>query len=169
MSDNKVIKMFGNDALTAIMKEYQQLDHLGVVKVSKKQKLNVLNAIDLIKQKRCGKIKGRTDADGRQQRDLYSKSEVYSPALSLEGVLATLAIDAKEERHIAVADIPGAFLKADMPDLVIVKLQGPAVEAILKVNKQKYGKYVSYLNNKKKIIYVKLQKAMYGTLTKPLL
>ena len=129
MSANKGIKMFGDKALDVIMKEYQQLDNLGVFKplmsnkINKKQKLNALNAIDLIKQKRCGKIKGRTVADGGKKRDTYSKSEVYSPALSLEGFFATLAIDAKEERHIAVADIPEAFLKADMDDLVIVKLQ----------------------------------------------
>ena len=157
------------------MKEYQQLDNLGVfeplmpTEVSKNQKLNALNANDLIKQKRCGKIKGRTVADGRKQRDLYTKSEVYSPALSLEGFLATLLMDAKEGQHVAIADIAGAFLKAGMNDLVIgVKLQGPTVDAILKVNKQKYNKYVSY-SSRKKTIYVKLKKAMYCAITAPLL
>ena len=156
------------------MEEYQQLDDLGVFEplmpeeVSKNQKLNVLNAIDLIK-KRWGKIKERTVADGRKQRDLYTKSEVYSPALSLEGFLATLVTNTKEGRHITIADIAGAFLKADMNDLVIVKLQGPAVDAILKVNKQRYNKYVSYSGCKKKTIYIKLKKAMYGTIPAPLL
>ena len=68
----------------------------------------------------------------------------------MEGFLVTLAIDAKEERHIAIADVAGAFLKADMDDLVIVKLQGPAVDAILKVNKERYNKYVINPNNDKK-------------------
>ena len=78
-----------------------------------------------------------------------------------------LVIHAKEERHFATVDIAGAFLKDNMHDLVIVKLQGPTVKAILRVNKEKCSKYVSYSSNKKKIIYVKLQKAMYGTLTTP--
>ena len=70
MSANKGIKMFGNKALIAIMKEYQQLDDLGVfeplmpMEVSKNKKLNALNAINLMKEKRCGKIKGRMVADG---------------------------------------------------------------------------------------------------------
>ena len=98
-------------------------------------------------------MKGRTVADRRKQRDIYLKSEVYSPALSLEGFLATLAIDAKEERYIAVADIAGAFLKADVDDLVIVKLQGPAVDAILKENKGKYNRYMINSNNDKKKLF----------------
>ena len=36
----------------------------------------------IIKEKRCGKIKGRTCADGRSQRSLYSKAETSSPTIS---------------------------------------------------------------------------------------
>ena len=96
MSAKKGIKMFGNSALKALMEEYRQLDKLEVLKpldikqLTKYQKIGTLNAIDLIKQKRCGKIKGRAVADGRKQRDLYSKHEVLSPALSLESFLAIL-------------------------------------------------------------------------------
>ena len=71
------------------------------------QKANILNAIDLIKEKRCGKIKGRTVADGRKQRDLYSKAEVSSPAPSLEGFMSTLVFDAAEERHVVILDVDG--------------------------------------------------------------
>ena len=39
--------------------------------LSKEQKRNSLHAINLIKEKRNGKIKGRTVADGRKQRDIY--------------------------------------------------------------------------------------------------
>ena len=129
---------------------------------------NSLNAIDIIKEKRCGKIKGRTVADGRKQRDFYSKFEISSPALSLEDFLGTLAIDAAEERHIDIADVTGAFLIADMDDFVIVKLQGPAIEALMKINKNKYKDFV-IKNKGKEILYVKLLKAMYGTLKAPLL
>ena len=174
MSARKGIKIFGNKAVTAITEEYEQLDKLNVFEplqhenMTKEQKCNALNAIDLIKEKRCGKIKGRTVADGRKQRDLYSKAEVSSPTLSLEGFLSTLVVDAAEERHKAIADVAGAFLKADMKDDVIVKLQGPAVDALLKVNKNKYQNYI-VKQEKTKVLYVKLLKAMYGTMQAPLL
>jgi len=49
-----------------------------------------------------------------------------------------LTIDAAEERDVATADIAGAFLEANQPDLVIIKMKGPAVDAILQANKKKY-------------------------------
>ena len=115
MSATKGIKLFGNKAVSAIENEYEQMDTLNVFQplhfknIPTNQKSNILNAIDLIKEKRCGKIKGRTVADGRKQRDLYSKAKVSSPALSLEGFMSTLVVDAAEERHVAIANVAGAF------------------------------------------------------------
>jgi hypothetical protein len=44
-------------------------------KLTAAQKKASLRAINVIKEKRCGKIKGRTVADGRAQRNLYMKEE----------------------------------------------------------------------------------------------
>ena len=73
-------------------------------------------------------------ANGRKQRDLYAKSETSSPTLSLEGFTTSLMIDAAEGRSIAIADVTGAFLKADMDNFVVVKLKGPAMEALVQIN-----------------------------------
>jgi len=122
--------------------EYSQLNELGVFKprrygsLSIEERKSALQVIDLIKEKRCGRIKGRTD--GRGQRDSYEKIETSSKALTLESFFATLTIDAVEERAIAIADVTGAFLKADQPDFVVIKLRGPAVTAILQVDREKY-------------------------------
>ena len=74
-----------------------------------------------------------------------------------------MAIDAAEERHIAIADVTGAFLKDDMDDFVIVELQEPAIKALLNINKNRYKDFV-IKNKKKNVPYIKLLKAMYGTL-----
>ena len=174
MSAKKGIQEFGQRAVDAMVKEYEQLEGLKVftpvnpTTLPFKSKKDSLNAIDLIKEKRSGKIKGRTVCDGRKQRTVYTTAEVSSPALSQDGFFASLAIDALEGRHIATSDIAGAFLKADQDDYVIVKLRGPAVDAMLKINKAKYEPFVTHEKNKK-VIYVRLLKAMYGTLTAPIL
>ena len=73
MSARKGNEMFGKKALAAIVKEYKQLDKLQVFEpldvktLSSQQKFSALNAIDLIKEKWCGKIKGRTVAYGHKQ------------------------------------------------------------------------------------------------------
>ena len=103
-----------------------------------------LHPIDLIKEKRTGKLKGRTVADGRKQRPLYNKHEISSPALSQDGFMGSLAIDAYENCYIGIADIAGAFLKVDQNDHVIVKSQGLAVDALIKINPEKYKKFMVY-------------------------
>ena len=171
MSAKKGLEAFGQRAMDAMVIEYEQLEDLKVFTPFRpvyQEKKSSLNAIDLIKEKRTGKIKGRTVCDGRKQRGIYAPEDVSSPALSQDGFFATLAIDALENRHIATSDIAGAFLKADQNDFVSVRLSGPAVDAMLKINKSKYAPFV--LNEKgKKVIYVRLLKAMYGTLTAPIL
>ena len=174
MSAREGIKMFGDRALAAMVKEYGQLHDLQVfsprnpLKLSKKEKVMALNAIDLIKEKRCGKIKGRTVADGRKQRNYYNKIDTSSPALSMDGFLTSLIIDAFEKRNVATADIAGAFLKAEMNDYVLVRLRGPAVQALISIDKEKYSKFVTQERGEN-VLYVQLLKAMYGTLTAPLL
>ena len=174
MSAKKGIERFGERALQAIITEYEQFENLSVFTpislkhLSPSDRKLALHAIDLIKEKRTGKLKGRTVADGRKQRPLYDKQEISSPALSQDGFMASLVIDACENRSTAIADIAGAFLKAEQNDHVVVKFRGPAVEALLRINEQKYKQFIVH-ENKSKVIYVKLLKAMYGTLTAPIL
>ena len=174
MSAKQGIKKFGSLAIDAMAKEYAQLEGLGVFvpvhkrNMTKETIKGALQVIDLIKEKRCGRIKGRTVVDGRGQRGNYTKLETSSSALTLEAFIGTLAIDALEGRDVAVADVTGAFLKADQPDHVVIKMRGPAVKAIIQVNKLKYQKFI-VIENKEEVIYLKLLKAMYGTLTAPLL
>jgi hypothetical protein len=52
-----------------------------------------------LKQKRDGKIKGRTVAEGNKQRDYISKEDASSPTVTTESVLLTCIIDA-EEGHL---------------------------------------------------------------------
>ena len=69
-----------------------------------------LEAVNLIKEKIDGKIKGRTCANGSQQwKYLNEDKSIASTTLSVEGLFTSLLIDAIEIRDIAVFDVPGAF------------------------------------------------------------
>ena len=84
MSAKKGIKTFGKRAVAAMLKEYQQLDDMTVFgahdpsTMSKPEKSQSLRAINLVNEKRCGKIKGRTCVDRRPQRDYVSREEASS-------------------------------------------------------------------------------------------
>ena len=56
----------------------------------------------------------------------------------MEALTASMLIDAHEKRAVAIFDVPGAYLNADMPDekFVILKLEGQFVDIMCEVNPQ---------------------------------
>ena len=76
-----------------------------------------LPTVNLIKEKRTGKLKGRTCANGSKQH-LYLKEDerVASPTVSIESLITTMIIDAFEGRDSAIFDVPGVYLHAYMPE-----------------------------------------------------
>ena len=76
-------------------------------KLKKIEKRAALDAVNLIKKKINGDIKGRTCANGEKQRIYVKVGELtYSPTVSLLSILTTLAIDAYEGRDVAIVDVP---------------------------------------------------------------
>ena len=76
-----------------------------------------------LKQKRCGKIKGRAVVDGRKQRTGSKISDVTLPTAATKSVLITAAIEASEGWDVIVIDSPGAFLTVDMDEEAVVILE----------------------------------------------
>jgi hypothetical protein len=107
--------------------------------------------------------------DGRKQREGSNKYDATSPTMSLEAVLSTSTIDAFEGRDVAIVDVPGAFLTADMDEEVLMCLRGKIAELMVKTSPEIYRKYVYFGPDNKHVLYVKLLKALYGCLRSALL
>jgi hypothetical protein len=169
MSAKKGLKIFGKPGADAIVAELQQLHYRRVVKptlgsnLTKEQKRAALHYLMFLKQKRCGKIKARGCADGRKQRLWKTKEETSSPTVRTESVFLTAAIDAREKRAVITCDIPGAFMQADIDEVVHVKFEGEVAELLVKVDPSTYTPFLKYEHGKP-VLYVELQKALYGTL-----
>ena len=126
--------------------------------------------MNLIKEKINGNIKGRTCVNGSKQRRYIKEGEIISsPTASLESIITTLVIDAYEGRYTAIADVPGAYLHAEMPQdkLVLLKLKGQFVGIMCQINPE-YKQYVRY-EGKTKVLYLKVLRAIYGCLESALL
>ena len=174
MTAKEGIKKFGERAIAALFKEYNQLDKgaregqpvlapINPDTLTTTQKRQALYAVNLIKEKRCGKIKGRTCADGsRQKRYLSQDENISSPTASLEGIMTTLAIDAHEKRDVVTVDIPGAFLQSEMPKdkHIHMKFTDDFVDIMCEVNPE-YLPHVRYEKGKK-VLYVSVIRAIYG-------
>lgn len=182
MSARKGIQCFGKVAVNALYMEFVQLNDKAVFNaidaslLMEEEKRGALEAISVIKEKRCGKIKGQTVANGSQQKGLYPKSASASPtvsldtlllsllAVSLDAPLLSLLVDAKENRHVACADIAGAYLNADMDDKVlVVKFIGEEVDIMRRVNPE-FAKHVLYEGKKGKTKVPPVRTPGQGTL-----
>eukprot|EP00957_Ditylum_brightwellii_P185969 14158582-Ditylum_brightwellii.AAC.2 len=157
------------------IEEFKQLHDRGTFeplfkeKLSKEEKQRALPSLMFLKEKRDGQIKGRTCADRRKQKMDVKKEDAASPTVSIKAVLMSATIDAHKERYMVTTDILGAYLNADMEDDVYMMLEGILAELLVKEAPQVYRKYVSVGKNNKPILYVKLQKALYGCLKSALL
>ena len=173
MSAKRGLQQFGEAGADAIKKELEQLVYRKVMQgrsagqLTTTQKKAALRYLMFLKQKRCGRIKGRGCADGRKQRLWKSKEETSSPTISVEALFITCLIDAKEGNDIATCDVPSAFMHADIDEVIHLCLDGEIAELLLKVDPS-YAKYATKEKGKT-VIFTELSKALYGTLQAALL
>jgi Reverse transcriptase (RNA-dependent DNA polymerase)/Zinc knuckle len=165
----KGLKIFGEAGAEAVIKEMQQLHDREVIQprsasmLTREEKRDSLQYLMFLKKKRCGRIKGRGCADGRKQRIYKTKEETSAPTVSVESLFLSCVIDAKEGRKVVTCDIPGAFMQADIDEVIHVRLEGPLAMLLTKVDPDLYTKFLSKEGGKD-VMYVRLAKALYGTL-----
>ena len=103
MTATKGIKAFGKEAVAATFAEYKQIDDKNVF-----GRFGKRNLTKDLKRKRCGKLKGRTCANGAPQRKYIPREQASSPTLRVESLMALILINAFEKRDVAIFDVPGA-------------------------------------------------------------
>ena len=75
-------------------------------------------------------------------RTWYEKCGTASPTVTNEALKISLVIDAVEGRKVAISDVPGAFLQADVNDIVHIKVTGEMVNVLVQLNPE-YKQYVA--------------------------
>jgi hypothetical protein len=176
MTATKGMTLFGEKAVAAMFKEYNQLNDMMVFgridpdELTAQHKRDALRAVNLINEKRCGRVKGRTCADGSKQKAYIPREEATSPTVSMEALTASLVIDAHEKIAVAICDVPGAYLNADMPDnkFVILKLEGKFVDIMCDVN-PRVSKACLPRKREESIVSAHSFKALYGCIESALL
>ena len=172
----KGLQVFGLKGAAGVTKELKQLHDRKVLapkhfgELTTEQRSRSLAYLMFLKQKRDGSIKGRGCADGRKQREWMNKEDTTSPTVATESLILSCMIDAHEGRDVGTADIPGAFLQTDYTKGdTHVRIEGPMLELLVKLDPSHYRKYVHTYPNGKKVLMAEIRKAMYGTLNASLL
>ena len=80
-----------------------------------------------------------------------------------------MLIDAHEGRDVAIFDVPGAYLQAEMPKKkkLLVKFRDEFVDIMCEINPE-FKKHVIEERGKK-VLYVKVLRAIYGCIQSALL
>ena len=97
--------------------------------------------MNLIKEKRSGKIKGRTCSNGRKQKKYLKPDEsVYSTTCSTKVLMATLVIDVTEQRYVDIFDVPGDLIQTALPadKFLLVQIIDEFVDVMSEVNLNTY-------------------------------
>lgn len=171
----KGLQLFGLKGETAIRKELTQFHTLKCFApkdpktLSREERRNALSSLIFLTEKNNGEVKARTCANGSTQRQHIAKEEASAPTVTTEAIFIQSTIFAHEHRDVATCDIPGAFLHADNPDYVLMRLDGILAELMIKVAPNIYRKYVTTNSKGKPVLYVQLEKALYGMMKSALL
>lgn len=162
MSAKKGLIKHGKNAEKVLLKEFHQFKNMDVMEavdpnsLTEQQKNGALELIGVIQEKRdhtpeVPHLKYRGCANGRKQRGLYTKEETSSPTNGVDAFLLTLMSDAMEGRDVAIADVVGAYLHAEMDDFVVVKIVGREAELMCELNPE-WRKHLRY--NEKGVAYL---------------
>ena len=170
LSVNQGVKEFGYEAVLSVVKEIKQMvdsevfEGVDASKLSAKEWKSVINSMLFMKEKYTAeglfqKLKSRLVAGGHMQdRSMYK--EASSPTAATQAVFMVAAIAAIEGRKVAAVDVPGAFLKAQIPEEaapILMKLDKFLTSVLVKLDPS-YQPYVRADGT----CVVRLKKALYG-------
>ena len=83
--------------------------------------------------------------------------------------MLTSAIESHKVREVATIDISGAYLHTNTDEEIVMLLRGKLAELMAEVEPKLYHKYIQKDKKGNSILYVKMQKALYGLLRNALL
>ena len=96
-----------------------------------------------VKKKRCDRIKERGCVNGRKQRLAINTDKVGDLIMATEALVITCIIDAMEHQDVAMVDIPGVFVQANMEvEDVNMKFEGELVNLLVKLDPKLYRKCI---------------------------
>ena len=158
---------FGKVAIKAKKKEILQLNDMEFAypvdfsKLNREQRRKIIRSHIIYQPKYDPdtgafiKLKARFVGNGSTQMQTY---DVSSPTVTTHAVFINAAIAAKERRKVKTADLPGAYLNADMSGEEVLMHINPDEADILCLMKPEYKEFLREDGS----LIVRLTKALYG-------
>jgi hypothetical protein len=161
-------RKFGNRGKAAAVKELTQLHIMDTwtpmeaSKLSREQRMHALLLLLFLKEKQMGYIKGQACINGAPHRAYIPKEDVALVTVLTESTFITATVAANERRKVCCYDIPSAFVNTDGNGDVIMIPKGELAEMMIQIAPEVYRRYVMVDKKRTRVLYIKLQKALYG-------
>ena len=164
------LRKFGEKGTETAVTELTQLHVMDtwmvidLSQLSKEEREKALSSLLFPKEKRYRKIKGRVCINGAHQRVYIPKEDAASPTVSTKSMFITSAVAASKKRRVRCYDIPSASVNTDVDKnvCIVLQVQGELAEMMVHFAPQIYPKYITVDRKGSLVLYVKLQKALYG-------
>ena len=149
------IKKLGEQGRKASLDEMKQIHDRVVFRpiridnMSETERKHAMESLMFLVQKKWGRIKARTCANGSTQRQYITKDEATNPTVSHEATIIKGVIEAKQRCDIMTADIPNAFVQTDIDqsdEKIIMNIGGELVDILVEVSPEIYSNYVVQKN-----------------------
>ena len=88
------------------------------------EKKKAMPSLTFLTEKQDRSVKAWHFADRRKQQEYIQKDESASPTVSYEAIFITCAIEAKEQRKVAIVDVIGILLHAINDEDAIMYMPG---------------------------------------------
>ncbi len=165
----------GARGVAAAMKELMQLHIMDtwrpvdLSKLGQEVMMRALSLLLFLKEKQSRQIKRQACINGASQRAYIPKEEAELPTVSTELTFITAAIAMSKKKKVWCYDVPKAFVNMDVNKDVLMVLKGELVTMLLKIAPEVYQRYMTMDRKGILVLYVKLQKALYGLMRASLL
>jgi hypothetical protein len=169
------VKMFQEKVEAGMTKEITQMHDMNVFRpikgnfLTNKERAKALGLLMFLEEKRDMTIKACMCGDRQKQRGNWTKQELNLLMVVTESVFITAVMDAHKGRDVAYFDISGAFLHTGSDGDITTILKGRLAELMVQVAPNLYRIYITVEKKGMAILYVKMQKTMFGLLRSALL
>jgi hypothetical protein len=106
---------------------------------------------------------------GAPQRAYIPKEDAASLTMTNKSRFIAAVIGTCKRRTVRCYDLPNTFVNTDVDKVVLIVLKGELADMMVQITPQVYRKYIMVDKKGTRILYVKLQKALYGLMWASLL
>ena len=111
--------------------------------LTEQEKKRAMESLIFLVQKRPGKVKSRTVANGSTQIEYIDRDDAVRPTEARNAINITGVIESKQGRVVMTNDVPNAFAQTTVPQekgdkIIIINIWGALIDILCEISPEIY-------------------------------